>query len=138
MTIQLSFHSFSACTIPGLEQQPELYVWVSVCDVIIRKCTSPYLLNYATRDNYMQHGQDLLSRIEMENCLSHFSGVSWSRREIFKKPSLQEIQRGNVRVVNLLNPAQTGFFNIDRIDLSSMALGSFQTRQGKAGQTTSV
>ena len=118
---------FSACSIRGLEKQPELYIWLSVCDVIIRNCSLPYSLNYSTRDTYMQHGQDLLSRIEMENPLSHFSGISWSRRDIFKKPSQHELRLGHVRVVNVLNPAQTGFFNIGKIDLSSIGLGSFQS-----------
>ena len=106
-----------------------MYAWLSVCDVIVRNCSLPFHLNYPTRDSYIQHGNDLLNRIEMENCLSHFSGVTWSRN-IFKKPSQQELRQGNVRTVDVLDPNQTGFFKIDKIDLSSITLGSFQTRQG--------
>ena len=101
-----------------------------MCDVIVRNCSLPFHLNYSTRDTYQQHAVDLLDRLEMDNCLSHYSGVIWSR-DIFKKPTQNELRRGNVRVVDVFNPNQTGFFRINKIDLSSMTLGSFQTRQGK-------
>jgi hypothetical protein len=54
----------------------------------------------------------------------------WSR-DIFRKPTQVELRRGHVTLVNVLNPAQTGFFNINLVDLTSMTLGSFQPRQGK-------
>ena len=65
----------------------------------------------------------------MENCLSHFSGIVWSRQDIFKKPTQAEIRAGLVQSVNALDPAQTGFININLVDLTSMTLGSFQPRQ---------
>ena len=106
-----------------------MYIWLVVCDVVIRRCSSPFLLSYPSNDSYAQHGQDLIHRLVMENCLSHFNGVSWSRA-IFKKPTAAEIARGHVTAVNILNPNQTGFFDINMIDISSMTLGSFQPGQG--------
>ena len=133
-TDQFMLYSFintcRSCGIPGFENQPELYVWLSIVDVVVRTCSSPFLLNYRTTDTYAQHGADLLHRLTMENCLSHFSGVMWSR-DIFKKPTQVELRRRHVTVVNALNPAQTGFSTSTLVDLTSMTLGSFQPRQGK-------
>ena len=129
--IKCKIFIFRSCGIPGFEQQSEMYVWLQVCDVIVRTCSSPHRLSYQTTDTYAQHGQDLLHRLIMENCLSHFSGIAWSRNEIFKKPTRAELRRGHVRQVDPLNPAQTVFFNINLVDLTSMTIGSFQPRQGK-------
>ena len=123
-------YPFRSCNIPGFENQPEMYVWLLVCDVIIRQCSSPFLLSYPTIDTYAQHGADLLHRLTMENCLSSFVGIRWSR-DIFKKPTQAELRRGHVRLIDALNPAMTGFFNINLVDLASVTLGSFQPRQGK-------
>ena len=79
---------------------------------------------------YAEHGADLVHRLIMENCLSHFSGVTWSRPDIYKRPTQAELRRGRVQVVNALNPAETGFFNMNLIELTSMTLGSFQPRLG--------
>ena len=122
-------HTCRSCDIPGFENQPEMYVWLSICDVIIRVCSTPFLLSYPTIDTYAQHGTDLLHRLTMENCLSHYNGVTWSR-EIFKRPTQAELRRGHVRAVDALNPAQTGFFNTTMVEITSMTLGSFQPRQG--------
>ena len=120
---------FRSCGIPGFEDQPDIYVWLQVCDVVVRLCSRPFRLSYQTTDTYAQHGQDLLHRLVMENCLSHFSGITWSRVDIFKKPTQAELRRGLVRRVDALNPAETGFFNINLVDITSMTLGSFQPRQ---------
>ena len=107
-----------------------MYVWLLVCDVIVRTCSAPFLLSYPTTDTYAQHGQDLLRRLTMENSLSHFSGITWSR-DIYRRPTQAELRRGHVRQVDVLDPLQTGFFNINLVNLTSMTLGSFQPRQGK-------
>ena len=124
---------FRSCGIPGFESQSKMYVWLLVCDVIVRQYSAPFLLSYRTTDTYAQHGADLLHRLTMENCLSTFNGVRWSR-DIFKKPTQVELRRRNVRAVNALNPGQTGFVNINLVDLTSVTLGSFQMRQGNCNK----
>ena len=121
---------FRACDIPGFETQSELYVWLSVCDVVVRMCSTPVLLSYRTVDTYAQHGADLMHRLTMENCMSHFSSITWSRQDIYKRPTQVELRRGLVQAVNVFNPVETGFFDTNLIDLASITLGSFQPRQG--------
>ena len=63
----------------------------------------------------------------MENPLSDFSGIVWSRN-IFQRPSVQEVRNGTVQTVNLMDPNATGMVGVTRAELSSMTLGSFQAK----------
>ena len=119
---------FAACQIPGHMNQPSIYVWLSVGDVIIRNFTAGFQHTYRTVDTFQQHGQDLRSRIVKENPLSDFSGITWRRPNIFKKPTVAELRAGNVTQVDILNSNQTGMVGITMDELTSMTLGSFQPK----------
>ena len=119
---------FSACHIPGFENQPNIFIWLCVGDILIRNYTPNFHHTYATVDTYMQHGDDLRNRIVMENPLSEFSNVTWSRPNIFQKPTQADLRQGRIRRVNLMNPFETGVVGINPNELTSMTLGSFQPR----------
>ena len=118
---------FSPCNIPGFENQPMIFIWLSVCDIIIRNYTAPFTQSYPTVDTYFQHWLDLRARITMENPLSDFSGILWSRN-IFQRPTVQEVRNGTIQTVNLMDPNATGLVAVTRAELSSMTLGSFQPK----------
>ena len=66
---------------------------------------------------------------ELENPLSSFSGVQWSRQDIFSRPQgLNPLTLNGQPIlrVNLLNPQQTGFPQLLPEELSSVTLGSYQ------------
>ena len=117
----------SPCGIPGHENQPVLFVWLCVGDIILRNQLPIFQLTYPTVDTYFLHGQDLRMRIEMENPLSEFSLITWSR-DIFRKPTQVELRAGNVSHVDLMNINQTGMVGINNNELTSMILGSFQPK----------
>ena len=119
---------FAPCRIQGYSNQPIIYIWLLVGDIIVRNYTAGFQHTYQTVDTYLQHGQDLRSRVEMENPLSEFSGITWNRPNIFKKPTQAELRVGNVQQVDLLNSNQTGMVGITFDELSSMTLGSFQPK----------
>ena len=85
---------------------------------------------YPTVDTYMDHGNDIRARMELENPLSEFSGIVWNRADIFRKPTRNEqtSQGQPINQVFLLNPQQTGMAAVTIQEFSSMTLGSFQTR----------
>ena len=124
---ELAQQYFASSRIPGHENQSVIYVWLCVGDVLIKNFTGGFRHVYPTVDTYPQHGQDLRNRIDMENPLSEFSGVTWSR-DIFKKPTRQELQSGRVQRVDLMNNIQTGMAGIEFRELTSMTLGSFQPK----------
>ena len=119
---------FSPSKIPGFTNQPVIFIWLCVGDIIIRNYTASFIHCYPTVDTYNQHGQDLRARIDMENPLSEFSGISWSRRDLFQKPSAGELRNGTVQIVNLMDPNGTGIAAANLDELTSMTLGSFQPR----------
>lgn len=118
---------FAPCQIPGHENQPAIFVWLCVGDVLIRNYTAGFQHTYPTVDTYFQHGLDLRNRVEMENPLSEFSGITWSR-DIFRRPTQIELRQGNVRHVDLMNSNQTGVVGINFNELTSLTLGSFQPK----------
>ena len=118
------------CRIPGFESQPQLYVWLMVADSLSRNYSTPFHLSYATSafDTHWQHGDDLRNRIEMENCLSEFSQIIFSR-DIFQKPRIRQLHpHGLVSQVDILNSNQTNFPQFAESDLTSVTLGSFQNK----------
>ena len=121
-------HYLSACQIPGHANQPRLFVWLCIGDVVINRFTNSFQHIYPTVDTYNLHGMDIRMRIEKENPLSEYSGITWSRTNIFKKPTQNELGQGYVRKINLLNSNQTGMVGINFNELSSMTLGSFQPK----------
>ena len=100
-------------------------------DSLINNHATPYSYKYPTAntDTHQDHGSDIRRRIELENPLSSFSGVQWSRQDIFSRPQGANpvAQNGQpILRVNLLNPQQTGFPQVLPEELSSITLGSYQ------------
>ena len=123
---------FSPCNIPPFENQPVIFIWLCIGDIIIRNYTAGFRHTYPTVDTYRQHGQDIRSRIDKENPLSEFSGITWSRTNIFKKPTQQELRRRQVTRVDLINSNQTGIVSINPAELTSLTLGSFQPKMSNS------
>ena len=77
----------------------------------------------------MRHITHITRRIELENPLSSFSGIQWSRRDIFSRPQgVHPVTLNGQPIVrvNLLNPQQTGMAQLLPEELSSVTLGSYQ------------
>ena len=99
-------------------------------DSIICNHGTPYCYRYPTAntDTYLDHGNDIRRRIELENPLSSLSGVQWSR-DIFSRPQgVNQVTRNGQPIVrvNLLNPQETGMPQVLPEELSSVTLGSYQ------------
>ena len=99
-------------------------------DSIIFNHGTPYSYKYPTAntDTYLNHGNDIRRRIELENPLSSLSGVQWSR-DIFSRPQgVNQVTRNGQPIVrvNLLNPQETGMPQVLPEELSSVTLGSYQ------------
>ena len=62
--------------------------------------------------------------------MSEFSGITWSRPNIFRRPRPLELtlQGQPIQQVFILNPHQTGMMAVTEQELSSVTLGSFQYR----------
>ena len=121
----------NSCGIPNFESQSTLAVWLHIGDSLLFHHGVPYTYNYPTVDTYHDHGNDIRSRMEMENPLSEYSGIQWSRPNIFSQPrgaNPQTINGQPIQFVDLLNPQQTGMASVTVDELSSVTLGSFQTR----------
>ena len=120
----------SSCGIPGFESQSVLAIWLHIGDSLLYHHGTPMRHNYPTVDTYLDHGNDIRNRIGMENPLSEFSGIQWSRNNIFQRLTQREQTRqgGQIQHVFLLNTQQTGMTAITTQELSSITLGSFQSR----------
>ena len=119
------------CGIPNYDSQSILAVWLHIGDSLLFHHSTPYTYNYGTVDTYQEHGNDIRSRIELETPLSSLSGVQWSRNDIFRAPLGRNplTRQGQPIVrVNLFNPQQTGMPAATLDELSSVTLGSFQSR----------
>ena len=88
-----------ASTINGFQSQPKIYIWLSVVDVVSKNFSAPFHLSYplSQYDTYHSHGIDLRNRIEMENPLSEYNNVTFSRN-IFRKPVRQEFSQEEVLI----------------------------------------
>ena len=116
------------CKIVGFEAQPTLYVCLMVCDSLLKTYPRPYNLHYPTVDTYYQHGQDIRSRLTMENPLSDLSGIQFSRN-LMRKPLAREmLPHGRIRRVDIMAQGLTGFPPITPDEMNSATLGSFQSR----------
>ena len=60
-------------------------------------------------------------RTPLRNALDPANGLNWNR-DIFKKPTQQEIRTGAVEVVNLLNPQETGLVELTLGEILSISL----------------
>ena len=120
----------SPCGIPNYSSQPRIYVRLLIVNNIISRFGALSQYNYPTVDTYENHGSDLRDRIEKENPLSEYSGIQWSRVNIFKRPNRNErtMNGGPISLVNLLNPQETEIHQINEQEFSSVTLGSFQER----------
>ena len=120
----------SSCGIPNFESQSVLFVWLQIGDSLLYHHGTPLHHKYETVDTYLDHGLDIRNRMGMENALSEFSGITWSRPNIFQKPTRNEqtTQGQAIQRVFLLNPQQTGMGAVTRQEFSSITLGSFQPR----------
>ena len=119
----------SSCNIPNFESQSILAVLLQIGDSPIYHHGTPHTIKYDTVDTYMDHGNDLRTRIDKENPLSEHSGIQWSRQNVFSRPRANE-QANNqpINRVNVLNQNLTGLPAVTVRELSSVTLGSFQTR----------
>ena len=100
-------------------------------DSLLFHHATPYSQKYRTVDTYLDHANDMRTRMVLENPLSSLSGIQWSRPDIFTEPRGQNpvTQNGQpILRVNIMNPAQTGMPPITPDELSSVTLGSFQPR----------
>ena len=100
-------------------------------DSLLFHHATPYSQKYRTVDTYLDHANDMRTRMVLENPLSTLSGIQWSRQDIFAEPRGQNpvTQNGQpILGVNIMNPAQTGMPPITPDELSSITLGSFQPR----------
>ena len=99
----------SSCHIPGFEAQSVLTVWLHIGDSLLHSFGTPLQHKYPTVDTYMDHGHDIRTRIILDNPLSEYSGIQWSRPNIFKRPNNREQTRQGqpVTQVFLRNMQQT-------------------------------
>ena len=101
--------SGSLCTyFIGVEPTPELPViaiWLALCD-ILRRRQQPFIYNYEVPPNITMrdHGRVIRYRVDKQNALCQTNGILWKRRNLFQTPSPGELARGDVWVVNLMDP----------------------------------
>ena len=124
----------SSCGILGFESQSILAVWLHIGDSLLHSFGTPLRHKYPTVDTYLDHGIDIRQGMTMENPLSEFSGIQWSRQDIFSRPrhNEQTTHGQPVQQVFLLNNQQTRMTPVTQQEFSSVTLGSFQTRMVKS------
>ena len=119
------------CGIPNYESQTTLMVWLQIGDSLLNHHATPYSYKYGTVDTYLDHANDMKRRMELENPLSAFSGVTWSRNDIFSRPlglHPRTLNGQPITRVNLFDQQQTGLPPVTPDELSSVTLGSYQQR----------
>ena len=124
----------ASCEIPGFESHSILAVYIWIGDSLLHSFGTPLTLKYPTVDTYLDHGNDIRNRMTMENLLSEYSGIQWSRQDIFRRPrpNEQTTLGQQVQRVFLLNNQQTGMTQVTQQEFTSVTLGSFQTRMIKS------
>lgn len=124
-------HYLNPCGIPNFDSQSSLLVWLLIGDSINFHYGTPYTYKYPTVDTYLDHGNDIRQRIELETPLSSMSGIQWSREDIFSRPmGLHPVTSQNQPIVrvDLFDPQQTGMPPITLAEFSSVTLGSYQKK----------
>lgn len=119
------------CGIPNYGSLSHLMVWLLIGDSINYHYGTPYNYKYPTVDTYLDHGNDIRQRIELETPLSSLSGIVWSRDDIFSRPmGMRPVTRHNQPIlrVDLFDPQQTGMPPISLAEFSSVTLGSYQKK----------
>ena len=106
-------------------------------DALLRDWAAPSLYHYPTVDTYLEHGEDLRDRVDKENCLSSFSGIVWSRAEIFKKPTRNETTTNGrpITKIKLSNAQQSLLPAVTPDEFGSVTMGSFQERLSRQYMT---
>ena len=120
----------SSCGIQNFESQSTLAVWLHIGDSLLYHHATPLRHTYNTVDTYLDQGNDIRSRMEKENPLSEFSGITWSRANIFRRlrNNEQTTQGHAIQHVFVMNPQQTGMGAVTKHEFTSITLGSFQSR----------
>ena len=122
-----------SCGIPGFENQSILYVWLLIVDALNYDWSPPIQYQYPTVDTYFDHGRILKERVEKENPLSSYSGITWDRDDIFRKPTRNERTGSNrpITKTKLMNQAQTHLPTVTPDEFGSITMGSFQEKVGR-------
>ena len=105
---------------------PVIAIWLDVM-AVLRRRYKPYNLKYGLVPGvtYSDHGRDLLDRLTKENVLCTTKGLNFARPNIFALVANRELQGGQVRFANLLDPTQTELPSLTMEELMGITLGPF-------------
>ena len=109
---------------PPTPDLPSIAVWLDVMAVFRRDAT-PYRMQYplAPGVTYADHGRDLLARITRENQLCTTKGLVYDRPDLFANVTNRELATGSVRMINLMNIAETELPQLTPEELGGITLG---------------